>query len=389
MKISFQDTEIAFRYKSTPELYQAYLLFKGVGSGRIVSLGSLVLNQLLKTSLPFEPLLRITLFKQFAGGETAKDCAEIVRRLSLFNVGTILDYSIEGAQKESVFDETEKELLSNLTLASQSPHIPFSVFKITGLVRFSLLEKLHQQSPLSTSEQEEWERARTRVRRIIQKASTLNVRILIDAEETWIQSPIDSLVEDLMDEFNQKHSLVYHTLQMYRADRLNYLEYLLHKSREKGFCLGVKLVRGAYMEKERKKAEANKVASPILPNKETTDRAYDQAIRMLINQIENSAIFAGTHNEASTQLLVDLMEEKGLTSHDERIYFSQLLGMSDNLTFNLAAQGYRVAKYVPYGPVRELTPYLIRRAQENSAISGQTLRELELITKELKRRKYL
>lgn len=388
MKISFQDTEIAFRYKSTPELYQAYLLFKGVGSGRMVSWGSLVLNQLLKTSLPFEPLLRITLFKQFAGGETAKDCAELVRRLSLFNVGTILDYSIEGAQKESVFDETEKELLSNLTLASQSQHIPFSVFKITGLVRFSLLEKLHQQLSLNSSEQQEWERARARVKRIIQKASALNVRILIDAEETWIQSPLDALVEELMAEFNRERSLVYHTLQMYRKDRLDYLSHLLSQSKEKRFHLGIKLVRGAYMEKERKRSEANNVVSPILADKQATDRAYDQALRMLMDQVERSAIFAGTHNENSTQLLVDLMNEKGMAPQDERCYFSQLLGMSDNLTFNLSSRGYRVAKYVPYGPVRELTPYLIRRAQENSAISGQTLRELELITRELKRRRH-
>jgi proline dehydrogenase len=358
-----------------------------VASGRIVSLGSSILNQLLKTPLPFEPLIRLTLFKQFAGGETAKDCAEMVGRLALFNVGSILDYSIEGAQKESVFDRTEKELISTLTLASQSQHIPFSVFKVTGLARFSILEKLQQAIPLQTNEKEEWERAKARVRRIIQKAAKLKVRILIDAEETWIQAPLDTLCEDLMAEFNQERPIVYHTLQMYRTDRLDYLDRLLTKSKEKSFWLGVKLVRGAYMEKERKKALSENRPSPILANKKATDSAYDQAMRTLMDRIERAAIFAGTHNETSTQLLVDLMQNKGLLPQDQRIYFSQLLGMSDNLTFNLAARGYQVAKYIPYGPVRELTPYLIRRAQENSAISGQTLRELELITKELGRRR--
>jgi len=389
MKIPFQNTEIAFRSKSTFELTQAYFLFKMVGSPSMVNFGSKLLNTLLKTSVPFEPLLRGSLFRHFCGGENAKDCSELVRRLSQYKVGTILDYSIEGAQRESIFDATEKELLSTLTLAAQSSSIPFSVFKITGLARFELLEKLHARIPLSDAETQEWDRAQKRVRRIIEKASSLRVRLLIDAEESWIQDPLDSLVESLMQEFNQDEVIVYHTLQMYRVDRLGYLNRLLQLSRTKHFILGVKLVRGAYMEKERKRAQEHGQVSPIHPDKPATDNAYDSALKLLIENINQVAIFAGTHNENSTQLLVDLILDNGLSTTDARIYFSQLLGMSDNLTFNLAEQGFNCAKYVPYGPVRELTPYLIRRAQENSAISGQTLRELDLITKELKRRRSL
>ena len=387
MKIPFHNTETAFQYKSTWELTQAYLLFKGVGSPALVHWGARFLNAFIHTPIPFDPLLRATLFKQFCGGETAHACSLTVRKLAEYGVGTVLDYSIEGAQDETVFDATEKELLSNLTLASQSKSVPFTVFKMTGLVRFTLLEKLHQKTALTEAETKEWHRAQERVRRIIEKAAELKVRVLVDAEETWIQDPIDTLVEGFMKTFNQTQPTVYHTLQMYRSDRLDYLKKLLQKAQRDSFICAVKLVRGAYMEKERKRAESKGMPSPILPNKQATDASYDAALKLLIDSTENAAIFAGTHNEQSSQFLVDLMLEKGIDPKDLRFYFSQLLGMSDHLTFNLARCGFNTAKYVPYGPVRELTPYLIRRAQENSAISGQSLRELELIEKELKRRK--
>ncbi len=331
--------------------------------------------------------MKATLFKQSCGGETAKDCAQSVRRLSKFRVYSILDYSIEGAQSEKTFDSTEKELLSTLTLASQSEFIPFSVFKVTGLVRFSLLEKLQEKHPLTEQEKEEWERAQVRIRRIVERAHQLKVKLLIDAEESWIQDPIDAYVEKLMEEFNKESPTVFQTLQMYRGDRPAYLQRLLSLSHEKKFVLGIKLVRGAYMEKERKRAQSLGYHSPVFPDKAGTDLAYDEACRECFKNLERVFLFAGTHNEQSTQLIVDLMQEKGLKPNDPRVFFSQLLGMSDNLTFNLAELGFNSAKYIPYGPVRELTPYLVRRAQENSAISGQTLRELELIQLELKRRR--
>lgn len=387
MKIPFQNTQIAFRLKTTSELYQAYLLFKLVGSSKLVRWGSSFLNSALKTPLPFEPVLKATLFRQFCGGETAKDCAQSVRKLANFRIFSILDYSIEGAQSEKTFDATEKELLSTLILASQSDFIPFSVFKITALVRFSLLEKLHQKAPLSEQEKEEWERAQVRIRRIVERAHHLKVKLLIDAEESWIQDPIDAYVEQLMEEFNTQSPTVFQTLQMYRTDRPAYLDRLLALSREKNFFLGLKLVRGAYMEKERKRAESLGYTSPIFADKAETDLAFNDAIRKCFGNLERVFLFAGTHNEQSTQLIVDLMEERNLKPNDPKIFFSQLLGMSDNLTFNLAELGFNAAKYIPYGPVRELTPYLVRRAQENSAISGQTLRELDLIQKELKRRR--
>jgi proline dehydrogenase len=389
MQIPFNDTEVAFKAKSDRDLYQAYLLFKLVGSSRFVSLSSSALNVLIKTPLPFDPLVKATLFRQFCGGENAKECTTTINRLGALGVGTILDYSIEGAQEETVFDSTEKELLSTLTLASQSKHIPFSVFKITGLARFSLLEKIQSGSSLDSSESSEWARAQERVRRIIKRASELKVKVLIDAEESWIQDPLDELVENLMAEFNQKEAIVYHTLQMYRVDRISYLERLIEEARKKHFILGVKLVRGAYMEKERQRAADLGLPSPILPSKQATDQAYDDSLVLSMENFSHVAICAGTHNEHSTQLLVDLMEKKGISPNTQQIHFAQLLGMSDHLTFNLAAAGYQAAKYVPYGPVRSLTPYLIRRAQENTSISGQTPRELELISKELQRRRAL
>jgi len=387
MKVPFQNTEIAFRLKPTTELYQAYLLFKLVGSSKLVRWGSTFLNSALKTPLPFEPVLKATLFKQFCGGETAKDCAQSVRKLAKFRVFSILDYSIEGAQSEKTFDATEKELLSTLTLASQSEFIPFSVFKITALVRFSLLEKLHEKAALTEQQKEEWERAQVRIRRVVERAHQLKVKLLIDAEESWIQDPIDAYVEKLMEEFNTQSPTVFQTLQMYRKDRLAYLERLLALSKDKSFFLGLKLVRGAYMEKERNRAESLGYPSPIFADKAGTDLAYNEASRKCFTHLDRVFLFAGTHKNYSTQLIVDLMEEKGLKPNDSRVFFSQPLGMSDNLTFNLAELGFNAAKYIPYGPVRELTPYLVRRAQENSAISGQTLRELELIQQELKRRR--
>jgi len=387
MKIPFQNTEIAFRSKSTAELYQAFLLFKLIGSPTLVKWGASFLNTAFKTPLPFEPVLRATLFNHFCGGETAKDCAHTVRKLAQHRIFSILDFSIEGAQTEKVFDATEKELLSTLTLASQSSFIPFSVFKVTGLVRFTVLEKLQQKTALTEQEREEWDRAQVRIRRIVERAHELKVKILIDAEESWIQEPIDRCVEQLMEEFNRDFPTVFHTLQMYRVDRPDYLKRLIALSKEKGFWLGIKLVRGAYMEKERKRAESLGLPSPVFPDKVSTDRAYDEACKQCCAHLDSLSLFAGTHNEASSQLIVDLMEEQKVKPQDPRVYFSQLLGMSDNLTFNLAELGFNAAKYIPYAPVRQLTPYLIRRAQENSAISGQTLRELELISQELKRRK--
>lgn len=387
MKIPFSDTETAFSLKSNTELYQDYLLFKMIGSPTLVSVGSKVIQTLNKTPLPYQLILKAGLFDHFCGGETAKDCMDLVRKLSHYQIGTILDYSVEAAQQESVFDATEKEITSTLTFASQTPFIPFSVFKITGLARFALLKKLHEKEILSDPEQKEWNRVIQRVRTIIQKASVLKIRILIDAEESWIQDPIDELVETLMAEFNQREPIVFHTLQMYRADRLNYLHSLLQKSQTRQFQLGIKLVRGAYMEKERKRAEKKGYPSPIHPTKTQTDEAYDKALQLCIDHISQASLFLGTHNEHSCQLAVDKMLEKGLTPENPRIFFSQLFGMSDNLTFNLAKRGFQTAKYVPYGPVRELAPYLIRRAQENTAISGQTSRELELIKKELTRRR--
>lgn len=352
----------------------------------MVSLGAKVAKASLDLRLPVKSLIRGTIFNQFCGGETLDECRDIIRQLGDFNVGTILDYAVEGSQQEKEFDETSHEIVRTIDLAKRDRSLPFCVFKVTGLARFELLRKLSAGETLTAKETEEWGRARHRIRAICLNAAGKDVRIFIDAEESWIQKAIDDLAWEMMLAFNREKPIIYNTVQMYRADRLDYLKDLFRAADEQGVFVGLKVVRGAYMEKERARAAERNEPSPILPTKEATDAAYDAALAVCFAHLDRMAICAGTHNEASTRALVTLMENHSLRRNDRRIYFSQLLGMSDNLSYNLAAAGYNVAKYVPYGPVRVLVPYLTRRAEENTSISGQTGRELSLIEQELRRR---
>jgi proline dehydrogenase len=382
--ISFENTENAFKSKSNAELRRSYWLFRLIGNPTLVKLGGGLGPVGLK--LGFKGLIKNTIFKQFVGGENINDCTATIEHLGRYNIGTILDYSVEGKESEKDFDNCLEETLATINKAQGDKNIPFCVFKVTGLARFELLEKVSAKTSLSQNENKEWERVRERVKRICAAAAAARQPIFIDAEESWIQDAIDGLANENMSQFNKTDTIVYNTYQLYRHDRLAYLQNSIDHAKKNGYRIGAKLVRGAYMEKERARALAMKYPSPIQPTKEATDRDYDHALRLCIDNIEHVSVCAGTHNEASSILLVKLMAEKKLKSDDKRVYFSQLLGMSDHISFNLSLGGYEVAKYVPYGPVEEVLPYLIRRAQENTSVKGQTGRELGLIIREKKRR---
>jgi proline dehydrogenase len=385
-EISFDNTQIAFSGMSNADLNRAYWLFKVININFLVKIGPPITNAAIKIGLPIAPLIRATIFKQFCGGESITDCAKTIQHLHKYKIGTILDYSVEGESTEQAFDATCEETIATIKRAQNDSAIPFSVFKVTGLARFGLLEKLDAQQTLSESEAKEFERVKERVRKICQTACDLNVRIFIDAEESWIQKTIDQLAMDMMRLFNREKVIVYNTFQFYRHDSLEIMKNFDATLKAEGVMMGVKLVRGAYMEKERKRAEELNYPSPIQPDKASSDKDYDLGLLYCIENIHRIAICAGTHNEKSSKYLVDLMNKYNIVANDERIYFSQLLGMSDNLSYNLADAGYNVAKYVPYGPVKSVLPYLFRRAQENTAIAGQMGRELSLILKEKKRR---
>lgn len=382
--ISFDNTENAFKAKTDAELRRSYWLFKLIGNPTMVKFGAQTAP--LALNMGFKGLIKSTIFKQFVGGENIHDCSETVAHLGKYNIGTILDYSVEGKESELDFDNCLNETLETIKKAKNDINIPFCVFKVTGLARFGLLEKVSANHVLSVEEDKEWNMVKHRVNLICKTAMEADQPIFIDAEESWIQPAIDRLAEDNMETCNKAKTIVYNTFQLYRHDRLSHLKETYEKAKEGNFFVGAKLVRGAYMEKERKRAVEMHYPSPIQESKEASDRDYDDALRFCIEHIDRISVCAGTHNEQSSALLVQLMNEKQIAPSDKRVYFSQLLGMSDHISYNLSLNGYNVAKYVPYGPVKEVLPYLIRRAQENTSVKGQTGRELNLIMKEKKRR---
>lgn len=384
--ISFHNTEKAFRHKSDRDLRRARQLFSVISSPRLVSAGNALALFALKLGLPVKGIIRATLFKQFVGGETIEDCDKTIARLYEYGVGTILDYSVEGKENEQSFDACTAEILRTIDKAKGNPAIPFSVFKVTGLGPFEVLEAANGGGPLTDEQNAAYVRMHARVERICAHARQNDVPVFVDAEDSWIQTTIDRLAEEMMARFNREKAIVFNTVQMYRHDRLAYLKALDEKGRRENFWVAVKVVRGAYMEKERARAAEMGYPDPIQPDKEATDRDYNLALHYCVEHIGHIALCAGTHNEDSCLLLIHEMEKAGLAKNDPRIWFAQLLGMSDHISFNLSAEGFRVAKYVPYGPVKELIPYLSRRAQENTSVKGQTGRELSLIQTELKRR---
>lgn len=380
------NTRIAFQHKSDRELWQAYWLFRVIANPTLTAIGSFLTKVALALHLPVKGVIKSTIFTQFCGGENIEDSLETSKRLAMGNVGTILDYSVEGQDDEASLDATTEEIVRTIAAAKGNPNIPFSVFKPTGIIRTDILELVSEGKKLTNEDSVYWDHARKRVRRICEAADAANVPVLVDAEDSWIQPAIDALVGEMMHRFNKGRALVFNTVQLYRHDRLAFLQEHAEHALANGYHLGLKLVRGAYMEKERERAQEKGYLDPISANKAAVDKDFDDALRFCMDHIDHVSIVAGTHNEASSLLLARLMAEKGLERNDSRVYFGQLLGMSDNISFNMAAAGYRVVKYVPYGPVNLVMPYLLRRAEENTSARGQTGRELGLIITERKRR---
>ena len=386
--LNFNDTKVAFKIKSNTDLKRAYWLFRIIGSPAVVKIGKFLMIVALKLRLPVNFIVKRTIFKQFCGGETISECAKIIQALGKHQIGTILDYSVEGKIREDDFDQTAKIIIQTIEKAALEKSIPFAVFKITGISEFSLLEKASQKKePLTASEENKLNQVKSRINDICCKAKQMGVPVFIDAEESWVQDIIDQWAFEMMLLYNKEKCIVYNTIQMYRNDRLEYLKTCFHKAKEANISYGVKLVRGAYMEKERLRAEEMNYPSPIQPNKEACDRDYDLALDYILDKINYFSLVAGTHNEDSSKKLALSLSERSISKDDSRIYFAQLLGMSDHISFNLAHHEFNVAKYVPFGPVKEVMPYLLRRADENTSVAGQTGRELSLINKELKDRK--
>jgi proline dehydrogenase len=387
MSLSFDNTEVAFRSRSNADLNRSYLLFSLISNPSWVKTGKWLTETALKLHLPIKGIIRKTIYKQFVGGENIQDCKATIAQLGKYGVGTILDYSVEGKESDEDFERTTAETIATVERGAGDANIPFCVFKVTGLAPFALLETMSAEKPLQAQEEHAWKKVQDRVNRICAHAASLKVPVFIDAEESWIQDAIDQLALDMMRKYNRERCIVYNTYQLYRYDRLDFLSLNIRQAKEESFFMGAKLVRGAYMEKERARAEKMGYTSPINPNKESTDKMFNDALRLCVQHISVVSFCAGTHNEKSSMLLAELMKENNIAPQDKRVYFSQLLGMSDHISFNLAGSGFHVAKYVPYGPVKEVMPYLFRRAQENTSVKGQTGRELSLIIKERKRRK--
>ncbi|MDP3927566.1 MAG: proline dehydrogenase family protein [Bacteroidota bacterium] len=384
--IDFTNTQIAFQTKSNQELRNSYILFKAIGYNWLVQAGPKMVDFAFSLGLPIKGIIKKTVFHQFCGGENIQDCEKNIQLMHQFKVGTILDYSVEGEEREEVFETTAQEIIQTILKAKGNAAIPFSVFKVTGVARFNLLAKVNAKENLSESEQAEFRQVKRRINMICELAHKHQVRLFIDAEESWIQDAIDEMVMEMMMLYNKERAIVYNTIQFYRHDRLDFLKKSIAHAQANNYFYGVKLVRGAYMEKEALRAKEFNYINPIQPNKEASDRDYNAGLAFCLNHIPMLAICAGTHNEESCKYLITLMQKAGLEPNDERVYFSQLFGMSDNLSYNLANAGYRVAKYLPYGPVKAVMPYLFRRAQENTSVQGQAGRELSLVQTELRRR---
>ena len=385
--VSFKDTEVAFKNKSDRELWLSYLIFVLTKNPFLVKFLSQMAKWTLAMGLPVKPLIKATVFKQFCGGEQKKEYSQVIRKLGKSDIGTILDYSVEGTEDEAGFEHTKKELLLIVEQSKSNPNIPCTCMKMTAIGSFDLLKKVTANESLSQEEEQEWAKVKGRLEEICEASYQADKPIYIDAEESWIQTAIDKLAEEMMAKYNFKKAVVFTTLQLYRWDRNDYFLELIQYARSVGYKLGIKIVRGAYIEKERERAQRIGYKSPINETKAETDREYNKSVKIFIDNIDVVEICVGTHNEESCKRLLQLMAEKDLPNNHFHIYFSQLFGMSDNISFNLAKAGYNVSKYLPFGPVESTLPYLARRAEENTAIAGQMSKEIKIIVQERQRRK--
>lgn len=386
-RIFFGNTEKAFKSKNNKELKRSFWLFAIMGRPSIVKIFSKLAIFAIKIGLPVSPIIKSTIYKQFCAGESLEESQDTVKKLQNVRVGSILDYSVEGKDNIEDFERTKNEVLRIIEIAKNNPAIPYTSIKLTGLTRAYILEKINYEQEFNSTEEVEYEEFIHRLDDIFISAKKNNLSIYIDAEESWLQLAIDKISEEKMRQYNREKAIVLTTLQMYRWDRIDYLKKLIWEARREKFLIGIKLVRGAYMEKENKRAVEMNYKSPIQPDKESTDKDFNTAVDICLENIDIITLCAGTHNEISTLHLVDKMKAIGIQNDHPHVYFSQLYGMSDHITFNLADSGYNVTKYLPYGPVKSTLPYLIRRAEENTAIAGQISRELKLILEERKRRK--
>ncbi|MDT0641716.1 proline dehydrogenase family protein [Zunongwangia sp. F363] len=382
----FNDTETAFKLKTGLELDRAIFLFSMMNRQKLVQAGSALTKFSLKMHLPVEGLIKKTIFEQFCGGVTTEECKPVIEEMHKENLHSILDYSVEGKKTEAQFDAALEKKLSLIKFADKKSELPFSVFKPTGIGRFEIWEKVTERITLSPEEKEEWERVKERVNKLCKAAYEHDVRLYADGEESWMQGAADELMEEMMRKYNKEKALIFNTLQCYRWDRLDYLKELHERAKKDGFKIGAKIVRGAYMEKENARAKKLGYHTPICESKEATDVNFNSVMSYCLNNLEDISVFIGTHNEVSNYLALQIMEDKGISIDDQRIWFSQLFGMSDHISYNLARKGYNAAKLVPFGPVRDVVPYLLRRARENTSVKGQTGRELSLLMEERKRR---
>ena len=387
MKKLFDNTEVAFAIKSNSELDRAFYLFEMIKRQPLVKIGTAVTKFALKAYLPVEGIIRATVFDHFCGGVTEQDCMPIIDKMYTKNVHSVLDYSAEGKEVEEHFDLAMAKTLNTIKFGKEKESLPFAVFKPTGFGRFKIYQKITEGEKLDAHEEVEWKRIKERYDTVSKAAFEADIPLLIDAEETWMQTAADDLIEEMMVKYNKEKVIVFGTLQLYRWDRLDYLKEMHKRSKAQGFKIGMKLVRGAYMEKERERADEYGYKDPICVDKAATDKMYNDVQQYMIENIDDMAVFSGTHNEESSYLLMDLIEKHNLDRNDIRIWFGQLFGMSDHISYNSAKEGYNVAKYLPFGPVRDVMPYLIRRAEENTSVAGQTNRELELLKRERERRK--
>lgn len=383
----FDNTKIAFQLKSDSELERAYFLFKMISHEPLVRIGTAATNFALKAHLPVEGLIRSTVFDHFCGGVNEADCLPVIDKMYTKGVCSVLDFSVEGKEEEASFDDAFEKTLKIIKFSDEKEAMPIAVFKPTGFGRFHLYQKKGEGKPFTDSELKEWNRIVERFDQVCKLAKEKDVEVLIDGEESWMQDAADDLCEEMMHRYNTEKPIVYNTLQLYRWDRLDYLKGLYERAKRNGFTIGIKIVRGAYMEKERDRAEEKGYDSPICATKEATDVNFDTTLQYILKRLDVISLFVGTHNEQSCYLTIDMMEQFHIAKQDNRVWFGQLYGMSDHISFNLAANGYNVAKYVPFGPVKDVMPYLIRRAEENTSVAGQTSRELNLLKQEKKRRK--
>lgn len=387
IKPIFDNTKNAFALKSNSQLERAYFLFKMISKEPLVRIGTAATKFALHLNLPVEGLIRSTVFDHFCGGINEKDCMPTVDSLYKAGVSAVLDYSVEGKEEEAQFDATMEKVIELTKFAKDKQAMPFSVFKPTGFGRFEIWAKVSAKETLSAEEEGEWLRIKERYHKVCKVAKEANIALLIDGEESWMQDAADELCEEMMRAYNTETAIVFNTLQCYRWDRLDYLKEQHEKAKKGGYKIGYKVVRGAYMEKENDRAAERGYQTPICASKQASDDNFNTVMKYILDNLSDVSLFLGTHNEMSSYLALEIMEAKGILKTDNRVWFGQLYGMSDHISFNLAAEGYNVAKYIPFGPVKDVMPYLIRRAEENTSVAGQTSRELNLLQKEKERRK--